>query len=170
MTVKWFDDPEYKERMELPWLKDYLKKFPTDSSEREVMGLICTDNGILVITCQWKGFIFKREKRHDQLRQALEVWISSKDLLPRLIAKPVKGEKFQLGLDDEFIDWYWEETEAGKYKPVLPGGLTTPNTTSENSDLESNPFLPGMTPPLLSTPVRKRKPAPEKAPVAPEMP
>lgn len=164
MAVKWFEDPDYKERMTLPWLKDYLKKFKGDTQEREVVGLICTENGILVVTNQWKAFIFKREKRHDQLLEALEVWKVSPEPVARLIAKPVKGEKFQLGIDDEFVDWYWEEVEEGKFSVMSQDGCTPSGSGQETEDTDTNPFLPGTAPSVRSTQKNKSKPAPKRQP------
>lgn len=159
MAVRWFTEEEYRENMSLPWLRDYLKKFKGDTQEREVVGLSVSDNGILVITYQWKAFIFAREKRARQLREAIPVWLELTEPMGRLIAKPVKGEKFQIGIDDEFVDSYWEETDEGKYSRVDAGGctrLTGDQSKKESSDL--NPFLPGTTP-ARSTP-RKRNSKP----------
>lgn len=155
MAVKWFDEEEYRESMSLPWLKDYLKKFKGDVVEREVVGLSASDSGILVITYQWKAFIFKREKRAAQLLEAIPAWLELEVPMARLIAKPIKGERFQLGLDDEFVDSYWEEADEGKFIRVDAGGCTRlTGDQSRTASSESNPFLPGSTP-SVSTPKKK---------------
>lgn len=147
MSIQWLNDESDGSSNELPWLKDYLKQFPSDSTEREVRGLFFGANGVLVLTIQWKVFIFNRQRVCPQLKEAAEVWISYNDPLPRLVAKPIKGAKVVLGLDDSFVDWYWEKLDEGKFAPKLPGGSMNTNGTPKNTENTLNPFLPGSTPP-----------------------
>ncbi len=147
MAVNWLDDPNYMESHPLVWLKQYLKDSPSDTKEKEVVGLSVTSNGILVVTHHWKAFIFSREKRCKQLLEAIPLWLKHTEPLPRLIAKPIKGEQFRIGLDDEFVDTYWEEREPGKYFNVDVDGYTRLTGKAGNGELSDlNPFLPGTTP------------------------
>ena len=143
--------------MELPWLKDYLKE-TKDTKELWVIGLIDGANGLLVITHHWKAFVFARDKRYSQLKEAIPIWLAHNEPLPRLVAKPATGGKVAIGFDDEMVDSYWKEIEPGKYFNGLADG-STPATgeTDLTEQPPRNPFLPGSTP-AANTP-QKRKPA-----------
>lgn len=156
MPIKWLTEDDSQPSSDLPWLRDYMKQFKDDTKEREVLGLCFGDNGVLVLTCQWKAFVYKRQKTYNHLKEAVDVWVNSTELLPRLVAKPVKGGKVVLGLDDTFCDWYWEESDEGKYVPLQQDGSTNLGGKSNSTaTAPPNPFLPGSTPPKASTSMRK---------------
>lgn len=155
MAIRWLENKRsYMEDQELDWLKDYMKTNKADKPYW-VVGLIDGENGILVITYHWKAFIFNRESRCRQLREAIPVWLTHNEPLPRLVAQPQKGGKFMIGLDDEFIDTYWKETEPGKfYNGLADGSTQATGATAESEQPLPNPFLPGTTPTVV-TPKRK---------------
>ena len=155
MAIRWLENKKsYMEDQSLDWLKDYMKNHP-NAPEQSVMGLIDGENGILVITHHWKAFLFAKDSRCSQLREAIPVWLTHNEPLPRLIAKPMKGGKFMIGLDDEFVDTYWKEIEPGKYyRQPVNGSTQATGEDQISGQSQPNPFLPGTTP-TVSTPKKR---------------
>lgn len=111
--------------------------------------VVLCDTGYLIITAEFKAFIFKDSQMFSFLKQALDVWTQQNDLSYPLFAEVLKTKKITLAVDDEAMTSSWI-TSGSRY-------LQTQNPLEHDSlTLErSNPLLPPT--PIVSI-SRKRQP------------
>jgi len=67
---------EEKDGSDLPWLNDYLDEYPEKQDKfcSAIQEFVIGPNGILVITLDYKGFLFKNSKISKFLLQAFDYW------------------------------------------------------------------------------------------------
>lgn len=129
---------------ELPWGKDWAKRTTTPSEPKEVFNCYIGDKGILLETGEYKTFIFKREKVHAYLKEALHTWVDKGMIVKPLIASYV-NKKFCYGLNNSKPDVVWVQNE-NKFTSIRPDDRT------ENTWIPSgNPFLPPNNPTETAT-------------------
>lgn len=92
----------------LPWVGDFVMEDP----ERIDLALwveevFQTARGYLVVTEQFKGFVFADSAMFAFLREALEVWTGSMVDPSPLFAIASKSGKIELAIDDEMPKSFW---------------------------------------------------------------
>lgn len=120
---------------ELPWVKDWAKTTKHPDTPCSVITVHKGDKGILLSTHLYKSFVFSREKVHQYLIEALDVW--SKEALPThpLIISVLNQKQVRYGINPDGIQVTWS-MESGKYT------ATSITTKKPIKSKETNPFLP----------------------------
>lgn len=137
MGIEWFESPD-DQSVEVPWLRDFIASGGDYDTPIPVDCLVVGLKGILVLTAEFKGFIFKGSSLHRQVDEALEEYIKADSPLPRLIACGSESGKVQLGLDHDDNTCTWRK-DGSNYRQTY--------NDPENARLaelrrKKNPLLP----------------------------
>lgn len=140
-----------KSSNDLPWANEYLQQGGSANDATFVRNLKISENGILVLGEDFKGFLFRKSAISKFLLEALDAWVTNQVISYPLYMVAAKSGKISLAVEDEEQPTIWlEETKDKSYeqkrKKDRAGSIAL---------APSNPFLPS-TPP----PTRKRKKAP----------
>lgn len=147
----WLDNGD--ERGEpLPWVETYVAEHGANGTPLMVLRADIKIKGIMIATAEWKAFIFKGTTSHDNLKQALEAYITTEVKVHKLIAVATDNGKVRLGLETEtkancswaFMDGGYHQTDDNPKKkgavkkqrslnPLLPSLAEEPE----------NPLNPG---------------------------
>ncbi len=131
---------EEKDGNELPWLNDYLDEHPEKQDKfcSAIQEFVIVPKGILVITLDYKGFLFKDSKICKFLLQAFDYWKADpknaqiNGLFLSASSKP------NIAIDEEVTGV--TAIFDSKKKIELRWSNNTKKHTGNN--LEENPFLP----------------------------
>lgn len=122
---------------DLPWVSEYVMEDPTRiETALWVEEVYQTPKGYLVITSQFKGFVFVNSAMFKFLQEALEMWLGKVVSSYPLFAIASKSGKIELAIDDEMPHSFW--TKDGRRNIQKRG-------KSKDSGLKvviSNPLLP----------------------------
>lgn len=152
MTIEWLDENQNKSNT-LEWLKDYVASGLDASVPTCVNSVYVCSGGLLLLTDEWKAFIYKGSNMYKQLAEALEAYTSSDRKLPRFVACGTNQGAVRCGLDSSVIDaaWVkhgreyaqlWEEYgshEAFERKTTTNPFLPPPSPRSDNARNEQQP-------------------------------
>lgn len=122
---------------ELPWVSDYVMEDPERiDSALWVEEIFQTTRGYLVVTEQFKGFVFVNSAMFTFVKEALELWTGKVvDPFP-LFAIASKSGKIELAIDEEMPRSYW--TRDGR-RWIQKRGKSKDSTSTEK---RVNPLLP----------------------------
>ena len=119
----WLDNGD--ERGEsLPWVEAYVAEHGASGTPLMVLRADVKIKGIMIATAEWKAFVFKGSTAHDNLKEALEVYIASEVKVHKLIAVATDNGKVKLGLETEtkancswkFMDGAYHQTDDNPKK------------------------------------------------------
>lgn len=113
MTIEWFNSPE-EQSIEVPWLKDFVVAGGDYDRPIPVDCCINTPKGVLILTCDYKGFVFKGSQLFRDLLEALEEYVDPKYTFPKLVSSGTEEGKILLGLDHDDQTATWRK-ESNKY-------------------------------------------------------
>lgn len=138
MALK-FIQAEERNSDDLPWLSDYLGMYPdkADKYVSPIQNLILGEKGILIITLDYKGFLFKDSKICKFLLQAIEYW--KKDPKNAQINGLFfsASKKPNIAVDDEITDVVVIFETSTRLQ--LQWGNQTKKSATDNGD--TNPFI-----------------------------
>lgn len=137
MSIEWFESPD-EQSVEVPWLKDFIASGGDYDTPLAVDCLVTGLKGILVLTAEYKGFIFKGSNLHSQVLEALEEYVKSDSPLPRLIACGSEAGKVQLGIDHDDNTCTWKK-DGSNYRQLYDD---PENARLAELKKRNNPLLP----------------------------
>lgn len=142
MGIEWFESPEDQSN-EVPWLRDFIESGGDYDSPIPVDVLVVGIKGILVLTHQYKAFVFKGSNLHKQVIEALEVYVKETSPLPRLIACGHESGKVLLGLDHDDNTCSWKK-DGSNYRQTYedPEGARMAELRKKRNPLLPNPIPP----------------------------
>lgn len=135
-----FNEPSQNETEDLPWVKDWIKSSPISDQPQEVFDCYSGDKGLLVITGEFKMFLFRKQSEYKFLLEALETWVKTKEPVHPVIALKV-GKKIALGLNQKAPKVIWNQDESKFYSRRVDDSPISRNPS------KINPFLSPTTPP-----------------------
>lgn len=106
---------------DLPWLKDWINLHQPPYNETAVISVHKSAKGCLVITHQWKAFIFRGTTLYTHLIEALDIWIGATDVVPYLVAIPTESGKTRLGINHDQTIAYWTKEGQAYHQKLQPG-------------------------------------------------
>lgn len=136
-----FNEPIENDTEDLPWVKDWLKSSPNADEPQEVFDCYAGDKGLLVITGQFKMFLFKKQSEYRFLLEALETWVKTAEPVYPVVAVKV-NKKVALGLNQKAPKVLWNLDENKFYSRRVDDAPSVKNTS------KINPFLSPTTPPV----------------------
>lgn len=134
-----FNEPSQNEGEDLPWARDWIKSSPIADQPQEVFDCYLGDKGLLIITGEFKMFLFRKQSEFNFLVEALEIWVKTAEPVFPVIALKV-GKKIALGLNQKAPKVIWNRDESKFYSRRADDTPTLKNT------LKTNPFLSPTTP------------------------
>lgn len=140
MTIEWFEQLYESDTKDLLWLKDFMKQNPNVDTTSHVHEVHVGLKGMLIITGDWKGFIFKGSQPYNHLLEALQHWIQTIDPCPELVAGGTSGGKVRLGVDPSKPVFYWEQIDESYYQKSNGGDVSTQMPPKSNPLLDSTPI------------------------------
>lgn len=150
MSIEWFEDSQSSNN-DLPWLKDYIDEGNDYTTPLVVENCIPGNRGILVLTSEYKAFVFKGSKLANDLLEALSIYTTIKTGVPVLMACGTSNGKVQLGLDHLHLEAVWV-----KDKNMYIQSIKTEQSLRESRLKADNPLLPkshpSVSPTATSTP------------------
>lgn len=139
--ILFFNDSSSDEQEELPWGKEWVNTTKDPKRVLEVLTIYSTSKGLLLITGEFKQFLFARQSITKQLLEALDVWVLSDEPVHPLITCYV-NRKAQHGINKSGKLVYWHKTETKFYSTRVEEPLS-----SESRKALGNPFLAQTIPP-----------------------
>jgi hypothetical protein len=134
---------------DIPWVNEYIDLGGEPDTASIVTKIVKTPKGFMVLTDEFKGFLFVKSAIYGFLAEALDTWKSNATINYPLFAVAGSNGKINLAVDTELEPTVWiEETKNKAWSQKVKkkkGNGSTP--------AKSNPFLP--TPP--PTDIRTRK-------------
>lgn len=106
MSIEWFES-ERSSNNDLPWIKEYVAADGAYDAPIPVEMIYECDNGLLVLTDEYKGFVYNRSTTKAQLLEALEAYMAATVMLPLLVVRANKSGKLEFGLDKERTISVW---------------------------------------------------------------
>jgi|SRR5689334_1559122 hypothetical protein len=127
----------------LPWVADYVMDDPERiDTALWVEEVFQTPKGYLIITSEFKGFVFTNSSMYKFLAEALELWIGKLVDPTPLFAVAGKSGKVELAVDDEMPKSYWtkdgrrwiqkrgKDKASGLKQEIVNPLLSSPSRTS----------------------------------------
>lgn len=144
---------------DLPWGKDWVKSANDPKEPMEIIACYMGDKGILLENGSYKTFIFKKEKVHTHLKQALFTWTEQGlETKPLIVAYVNKRFCYGLNQSKPLVKWSRDEARFISQRvddsPIRAKGLF-------------NPFLPPSDNPTPQAPadeIGKRRRSPKEEP------
>jgi len=133
--IQFFGASSIDDQEDLPWGKEWVKRTTEPKRILEVLTIYSGDKGLLLITGEFKQFLFKRQLVTKQLLQALEVWVLEDNPVPPLITCFVNN-KPQYGINKSGKVVYWHRDESKFYSTRVEEPLGR-----EELAVLTNPFL-----------------------------
>lgn len=125
---------DYKD---LPWVNVFGKSVKDLDLTYIVYMVLSYDSGLMVITHDFKSYIYAGSKAYTDLLEALDAFTDLNASTNVLVAKVTKRNKAELFMDDEIQNARWHKVEE-RYVQVLKGDCSIANKPSKN------PFMAGM--------------------------
>lgn len=139
-NITFFTEASENDSEDLPWAKEWMKGVLNPSEPKEVFTIYAGDKGLLVLTGDYKHFIFKKQSVAKYLLEALEVWVQEQKAVDPLVGCCI-NKQVQLGLDHEGKKIYWHKDDSKFYS------VRADDTPSTKQSPGKNPFLSPITPP-----------------------
>jgi hypothetical protein len=147
---------EDKSSDDLPWVSEYVME---DSNRINtalwVEELFQTPRGYLVVTSQFKGFVFVNSAMFNFLKEAIELWTGSVVSPSPLFAIASKSGKIELAIDDEMPRSFW--SRDGR-RWIQKKGVSKVSSLTEKP---VNPLIPSPSQTSGGTKAKKTKPSDE---------
>jgi len=135
---EWLNEPD-NNGSTLPWVEQYVAEHGATGTPLMVLEATPRIKGLLIATCEWKGFIFKGSKLHDQLLEALQAYVKSGVKVHKMVIVATENGKMKVGLETEkkaTCTWAFND---GRYaQSANDGGKQGVIKKAK----EPNPFLP----------------------------
>jgi len=132
---------------DLPWLNEWLACNGEKDIDILVHDIVITQKGLMVITEEFKAFLFKDSAIYSFIKEALIAWVDNAAIAFPLYAC-VENSKLTLGMDsdDKPVNWIFHNKVYTQKKGKQGGdGLQSP----------VNPFLIGTSSPTVTKRTRK---------------
>lgn len=140
---------------DLPWGKEWMNRTKEPDKPLEVITIYSGNKGLLLLTTEYKQFVFKRQKVAEQLLQALETWSTEQEPVSPLICSFINFKPVY-GINKSKNPVYWHK-DGSRYYSVLADGSEPKKRTGQ-----TNPFLTQTIPhDGGQTKPRTKKPKPE---------
>lgn len=155
MSIDWFNFDE-DDSKELPWLREFIESGGDYDTPIPVEACSISLKGILVLTDDWKAFIFKGSKLHSQLVEALEEYVTGTNTFPRLVGAGEESGKVRLGLDQMDLTSTWRKEKQMYYQRYDdPEEFRKRNSQRSQNPLLPNPSLQGVNGAVSKSPKAK---------------
>lgn len=143
--IMFFGGSSEDSQEDLMWGKDWIKSSQNPSEPMEIISCYLGDKGILLENGSYKTFIFKKEKIHSFLKQALFTW-TEQDLETKPVIVAYINKRFCYGLNQSkpMVKWSRDENKffsrrvddspikvRGLFNPFLPSDNPTPETATD---------------------------------------
>lgn len=135
--VRWFNDNDENTEVndDLPWYRDYYKDGTRKGRTVHVIECYTSPKGLLLLTTEYKAFVFKRDKWAAFIQAALLEWVNDSTLPNCLIMGYGSDRKPLFGIDEDIQNTYWVAEENSYKRKSNTGDSTKPAHSS-------NPLLP----------------------------
>ena len=131
---------------EVPWINEWYTITGIEHISVFVREIVATDKGFMVITPEFKAFLYKNSSIYAFLKEALEHWVKNESHNSPLFAVAQLG-KLHLAVDDEGVHSNWVKDGKKHIQKKASG-------TEDSSQVPiSNPFL---SPPTSVTTNRRK--------------
>lgn len=145
-------EDEKRDFNDLPWVNEYINSVIGEEGDvSPVSKMFFTAKGLLVLTKDFKGFIFKESKTYRHIYDAIPHWKASPSLPFRLYAQALSSGKLAIAIED---------TEDSVLIVDSSNGLSFKSSDGEDGSLggdSTNPFIPNLPVPTTSGKTRRQK-------------
>jgi len=139
-NITFFTEVNERDNEDLPWAKDWLKSVNDAQEPREIFTIYSGDKGLLILTGEYKHFIFKKQSVVKHLVEALGIWVDEQNPVSPIVCCCL-NKKVHVGINNDAKKVFWHRDEDKFYS--VPAD-DSPSLKLKNP---ANPFLSPTTPP-----------------------